>query len=101
MKFEKSQLKKLKKSELIKLLLKQNVKTNPKIIIVDEVSTPQSIKPIPKPRKSVKQMVVEYEDNIILPPTEFRDGYKPVPKPTPAPRTKKLVIEKPVPIPRT
>ena len=38
-------------------------------------------------------MVQEYEDNIILPPLEFRDDYKPVPsirtkKPVPLPRTK-------------
>ena len=37
-------------------------------------------------------MVQEYEDNIIQPPLEFRDDYKPVP----LPRTKK-----PVPLPRT
>ena len=37
-------------------------------------------------------MVKQYEENIILPPVEFRDNYKPVP----APRTKK-----PVPTPRT
>ena len=49
-------------------------------------------RPIPTPRKSVKQMVQDYEDNIILPPLEFRDDYKPTPKP----RTKK-----PVPLPRT
>ena len=46
---------------------------------------------IPTPRKSVKQMVQDYEENIILPPLEFRDDYKPIPKP----RTKK-----PVPLPR-
>ena len=49
-------------------------------------------KPIPTPRKSVKQMAQEYEDNIILPPLEFRDDYKPIP----LPRTKKTV-----PLPRT
>ena len=74
-----SSLKKLSKSQLIKLLLQQN----------EEL---QSRKPIPAPRKSVKQMVKEYEDNIILPPLEFRDDYKPIPKP----RTKK-----PTPLPRT
>ena len=41
----------------------------------------QISKPIPKPRKSVKQMVTVYENNIIQPPIEFRD------KPVPAPRT--------------
>ena len=56
-----SDLHKLKKSELIALLLNQN-----KI-------------PIHKPRKNVKQMAKEYEDNIIPPPQEFRD--RPVPKP--------------------
>ena len=74
-----SSLKKLSKSQLIKLLLQQN----------EEL---QWRKPIPAPRKSVKQMVQDNEDNIILPPLEFRDDYKPVP----APRTKK-----PVPAPRT
>ena len=47
-------------------------------------------KPVPAPHKSVKQMVQDYEDNIIQPPLEFRD------KPVPLPRTKK-----PVPLPRT
>ena len=55
------------------------------------VPTPITKKPIPAPRKSVKKMVKEYEDNIILPPLEFRDDYKP------APRT----VKKPVPTPRT
>ena len=82
----KKDLEKLSKSELIKLLLKQDKKPVP---------TPRTVKPIrpiPTPRKSVNQMVQDYENNIILPPLEFRDGYKPVP----APRTKK-----PVPLPRT
>ena len=89
----KSYLEKLDKSELIELLLKQNAK------------------PIPKPRKSVKQMVQDYEENIILPPPEFSHNYKPVPsprtkktvidKPVPLPRTKKTLIDKPVPLPRT
>ena len=82
----KSSLEKLSKSQLIKLLLQQNVKLQPKNV------KPQPRKPIPTPRKSVKQMVQDYEDNIILPPLEFRDDYKPIPKP----RTKK-----PVPLPRT
>ena len=63
-----SSLEKLSKSQLIKLLLQLNAKS-------------QSRKPIPTPRKSVKQMVYEYEDNIILPPLEFRDDYKPIPTP--------------------
>ena len=32
------------------------------------------------PRKSVRQMVKEYRD-IIQPPEQFLDGYKPIPKP--------------------
>ena len=82
----KKDLKKLSKSELIKLLLKQDEKPVP---------TPRTLKlkrPIPAPRKSVKQLIQDYENNIILPPLEFRDGYKPIP----LPRTKK-----PVPLPRT
>ena len=90
----KKDLKKLSKSELIKLLLKQQ-KRKP-------IPTPRTVKPIrpiPTPRKSVNQMVQDYENNIILPPLEFRD------KPVPAPRTKKPVpaprTKKPVPLPRT
>ena len=79
----KSDLKNLTKTQLINLILKQNAKPIPK---------PRTTKPVPLPRKSVKQMVQDYEDNIILPPLEFRDDYKPVP----LPRTKK-----PVPLPRT
>ena len=60
----KSDLKKLSKLKLIKLLLK------PKIIVADDT---KSI-----PRKGVKQMVQEYENNIILPPLQFRD--KPAPR---------------------
>ena len=98
---DKASLKKLSKSELIKLLLKLEKK--PKIIVVDDtkpVPTPRTYKsrrPIPTPRKSVKQMAKEYEENIILPPPEFRDNYKPVP----APRTKQHTVKKPVPTPRT
>ena len=55
------------------------------------ISTPKK-KPIPTPRRNVRQMIQDYEENIIAPPIEFRDGYKPIPKP----RTKK-----PVPLPRT
>ena len=83
---DKDSLKKLSKSKLIKLLLKQDNKP---------VSTKR--RPIPTPRKSVKQMVKQYEDNIILPPAEFRDNYKPIP----AQRTKQNAVKKPVPTPRT
>ena len=92
----KSDLKKLSKSKLIKLILK------PEIIVVDDT------KPMPLPRKGVNQMVQDYENNIIPPPLEFRDKPVPAPrteKPIPAPRTKKPMpaprTEKPVPAPRT
>ena len=80
----KSFLEKLSKSELIELLLQKNETINDKP------------RPIPAPRKSVKDMVQKYEDNIISPPPEFRDDYKPIP----APRTKKP-LQAPIPTPRT
>ena len=76
---DKSFLETLSKSELINLILKQN-----------------SPKPIPTPRKSVKSMVQQYEDNVSSPPTQFRDDYKPIP----TPRTKKP-LQAPIPTPRT
>ena len=93
---DKASLKKLSKSELINLLLKQHKQ---KTIIVDDtkpVPTPRTYKPVPASRKSVKDMVQQYEDNIISPPPEFRDDYKPIP----APRTKKP-LKAPIPTPRT
>ena len=104
---DKKNLKKLNKSELINLLLKQQ---KPKIIIVDDTKpSPKPRRPVPTPRKSVKDMVKEYEDNIISPPPQFRDDHKPIPlprtkktsqAPIPTPRTKKP-SEKPVPEKRT
>ena len=94
---DKASLKKLSKSELIKLLLKQE-KKKPEIIVVDDTKpVPKPRRPVPTPRKSVKDMVQQYEENIILPPIEFKDDYKPVPKA----RTKKQTPEKPVPKKRT
>ena len=91
---DKKNLKKLNKPELINLLLKQQ---KPKIIIVDDTKpSPKPRRPVPTPRKSVKDMVQQYEDNIISPPPEFRDDYKPIP----APRTKKP-LQAPIPTPRT
>lgn len=59
----------LTKSQLIKLLLEQ------------ETPTPRTrTRPMSALRKSVKQIVQEYEDNIIPPPFEFRDGWKPIPQ---------------------
>ena len=69
----KRDLKKLTKAQLIKLLLKQQAQ---------------------KPRNSVKQMVNEHED-IIQPPEQFRDSYKPMPPP----RTGKWESVKPKPVP--
>ena len=106
---DKASLKKLSKSELINLLLKQEKK--PKIIIVDDTKpSPKPRRPVPTPRKSVKDMVKEYEDNIISPPPQFRDNHKPIPlprtkkpsqAPIAAPKTKKQTSEKPVPEKRT
>ena len=72
----KADLKKLSKSELIKLLLKQS-----KDVESNVQENIKRRKPMPTPRKSVKDMVKRYEENIILPPTQFRDNYKPVPTP--------------------
>ena len=88
----KGDLKNLTKTQLINLILKQNneIKVSQQQN-AKPIPKPRTTKPVPLPRKSVKQMVQDYEDNIILPPLEFRDDYKPVP----LPRTKK-----PVPLPR-
>ena len=37
----------------------------------------QLIEMLLKPRKNVKQMIKEYEENIILPPLQFTEDYKP------------------------
>ena len=90
-KWRKKDLKKLTKGQLIKLLLNK-VSNHDNDPFKDEVAqrikpTPpprtgkwENVKPKPVPRKSVKQVVKEYED-IIQPPEQFRDGYKPIPKP--------------------
>ena len=53
-------------------------------------------RPIPTPRRSVKELVKQYEENIIQPPIQFRD------KPIPAPRTKtRYFTKKPVAAKRT
>ena len=100
-------LKKLSKSELINLLLKLQKSKN--VVVDDTKPSPKPRRPVPIPRKSVKDMVKEYEDNIILPPPKFRDDHKPIslPRtkkpsqaPIPTPRTKKP-SEKPVPEKRT
>ena len=85
-------LENLSKSQLIKLVLKVNAIKPIKI----DTTVPKPRRPVPTPRKSVKSMVQQYEDNVISPPPELRDDYKPIP----APRTKKP-SEKPVPEKRT
>ena len=100
-------LKNLSKSELINLVLKQQ---KSKIIVEDKTKpSPKPMRPVPTPRKSVKSMVQQYEDNVISPPPQFRDDYKPIPlprtkkplqAPIPTPRTKKP-LQAPIPTPRT
>ena len=90
------------------MLLKQE-KKKPEIIVVDDTKTsPKPRRPVPTPRKSVKNMVQQYEENIIPPPPEFRD--RPIPKPRnkkpsqapiPTLRTKKQTSEKLIPKKRT
>ena len=67
---EKKDLKKLTKGQLIKLLLKQEAK---KPIPSPRTGKWENVKPKPVPRKSAKQMVKDCE--------QFRDVYKPIPKP--------------------
>ena len=103
---DKRDLSNLSKDELINLLLKQNAK----IQLLKNKYEP--IRPTPAQRKNVKQMVQDYEENIIPPPIEFQD--KPIPKPRtikrpiPAPRSVKQMVQDyedniipPIPKPRT
>ena len=103
---DKYNLSSLTKDQLINLLLKQNAKIQ---LLKNKIE-----RPTPASRKSVRQMAQDYEDNIIPPPVEFRDDYKPVPKvrtikrPVPAPRSVKKMAQDyekniipPVPKPRT
>ena len=85
------------KQDLINIILDKNKLINTlqtKINTTNQKSTHPI--PIPKPHKSVKQMVKDYEDNIIEPPLEFRDDYKPIP----AKRTKTFDVN-PIPSQRT
>ena len=85
----KSDLEKLSKSELIKLIIKQNTKPVP--------APRTKTRPIPKPRKSVKELVDYFErQRLPAPPSEWLQEIEQLNKPVPAPRTKK-----PVPEPRT
>ena len=58
----KASLKKLSKSELINMLLKQDKKKTEIIIVDDTKQVSARRRPIPKPRKNVKQMAKEYEE---------------------------------------
>ena len=117
----KRDLKKLSKSQLIKMLLKQE-KKKPEIIVVDDtkpVPTPRTYKsrpPVPTPRKSVNNMVQFFENKPTPPPRTGKwENAKPKPvplksvnnmvqffenKPTPPPRTGKWENVKPKPVPR-
>ena len=61
--FELTNLKRLHKSQLINLLLQQNAKIKQ---LEQQTINDNNKKPIPKPRKNVKQMVQDYEDNMYL-----------------------------------
>ena len=104
----KSDLEKLSKSELMKLIIKQNTKPVP--------APRTKTRPIPKPRKSVKELVDYFErQRLPAPPSEWLQEIERLNRPVPAPRTKRPVaaprtkipvaaprmIKKPVPAPRT
>ena len=82
----KTTLQDLTKYQLINLLLKQNLEIK-KLLLKNMKLQPKNDdnikpkRPIPTPRKSVKQMVQDYEDNIILPPIPKPRTKKPVPSP--------------------
>ena len=83
----------LSKTDLIKLILS---------LKADQSRTYKQSPPIPIPHRNVRQMIQDYEENIIAPLLESRDDYKPVPmprtikpvKPTPAPRTQINQVDK-------
>ena len=81
---KKDDLSKLSKSQLIKLLFKQNLEmkklSTKRNIIQPPLEFRNDYKSIPTPRKNVKQMIKSYEDNIIQPPLEFRDKPIPIPR---------------------
>lgn len=71
---QKKGLKKSTKSKSTHLLLKQDER-------ITKIEQQFVKRLVAAPRKSVRQMVQAYEENIIPPLPEFRDGYKPTPKP--------------------
>ena len=85
----KSDLEKLSKSELIKLIIKQNTKPVP--------APRTKTRPILKPKKSVKELVDYFErQRLPAPPSEWLQEIEQLNRPVPAPRTKR-----PVAAPRT
>ena len=91
----KSTLSKLAKNQLIQLLLnRQAPKPAPRTKRRDWTQPP-----IPFPRKSVKPMVQDYENNIIQPPKQFADKPKPWPRNNIIPPPKQF-MDKPVAAPR-
>ena len=86
--FNLENLKNLSKEDLIQIILQL------------KADQPRIYKPQPTPRRSVSDMVQDYEENIIAPPSEFRDSPVPMPrtikpvKPTPAPRTQINQVDK-------
>ena len=72
----KGDLKNLTKTQLINLILKQNNE----IKVLQQQNEKQKIEE-PTPPKSVKQMVQDYEENIILPPVPKPRTMKPIPQP--------------------
>ena len=79
---QKKGLKKSTKSKSTHLLLKQDER-------ITKIEQQFVKRLVAAPRKSVRQMVQAYDENIIPPPPEFRDGYKPTPKP----RTIKIICQ--------
>lgn len=79
---QKKGLKKSTKSKSTHLLLKQDER-------ITKIEQKFVNRLVAAPRKSVRQIVQPYEENIIPPPPEFRDGYKPTLKP----RTIKILCQ--------
>ena len=87
---DKKNLENLSKSDLINFILKLQKSKN--VVADDAQPSPKPWRPVPTPRKSVKNMVQQYEDNIISPPPEFTDDAQPSPKPwRPVPTPRKSV----------
>ena len=97
-----NQLSKLTKEQLIQLLL--NKQTHTPTPAPRTKRRNWSKKPIPHPRKTVKQMVQDYENKIIAPPIQLQDDII-IPPPIEFQDNPKLIAAprriKPVPLPRT